>query len=175
MNKNTIVQTNLAFMPECKYDWEILKKLWGTLKEDPGFFIFFEGTYIQLRCSSRNTAKVLDWSAKHKIQINGFEDWVEPWEHTKKHQDWYQKLFHLYTEAMFMFDSPEDLKQAVDRVCHCFLNTQMRHVNTIAKGKSNIEKALGEATIVAVTALERALTVGWVGREAHDKKEAKEK
>lgn len=162
MKEIKVVQTNIAFMPDCQNDWEILKELWERLKNDSGFFMFFEGDYIQLRCSSKYTPEVLDWSEKYKIQINGFKDWVEPWEHTKKYQDWYLKLFHLYTEAMFMFDSREDFKNAVDRVCHCFLNIQKKHVSATTEGKSKMEKFLGEATIVANAALERAFLVGCI-------------
>lgn len=166
-----IVQTNLAFIPECKYDWEIIKKLWEQLEFDPGFFIFFEGTYTQLRCNFKYTQKVLDWSKKNNVRTSGFTPWVEPWEHTKKHQDWYQKLFHLYTEAMFMFDSPEDLKQAVDRVCHCFLNMQRKILLEKAVDMNNMDTILQEANMIATAAVERALTVGWIGRGVVDKKE----
>ena len=174
MNKDIVVQTNIAFIPESGEDWEILKELWDQLKDDSGFFLFFEGDYIQLRCSNENSPKVLEWAKKHDKQINGFETWQEPWEHTKKYQDWYLKLFHLYAEAMFMFDSREDFKYAADRVMHLFLNTQYQRVVAEKVGKTlPVERIANEAMITATVAVERAVLCGYMaGQAATKKKEA---
>jgi hypothetical protein len=151
---------------------EVLKEIWDALYNDHGFFIFFEGDFTQLRCSCRNCKQVNSWTGRHKILTGEWKRWEEPWEHTNKFKDWYQQLFHLYTQAMFMFDSREDFIRATDRVTHCFLNLQIKHVhpeNLVVS--SQMEASKLEAKVLTNAALNRAVMAGLTWGRAERKKQ----
>jgi len=153
---------------------EKIKELHVSLSSDPGFFLFFEGNFTQVRCSFKNKRVVESWAGRYKVSLSEWKRWEEPWAHTKKYQDWYQKLFHLYTQSIFMFNQ-HDFNMAVDRIMHCFMNVHVANIyprGEVFSGQMNI--ATREAAILSQAALEWAVIAGRLWGQASVKKEKKD-
>ncbi len=104
-----------------KESWTVLRNLWeDILSKDTSWHFMWEPGYILIRCSNSFRSSVAKFF-KGRNWPYKIAPWEEPWEVTRKHQDLFGKLFHVFSEMAMQVDD-EDFEKVLDRVTHCFIN-----------------------------------------------------
>ncbi len=104
--------------------WGVITDLHELVfKKDPNWHFFYEGWYNIIRFSKMFREDVIVYLDENDITYEEKGVWIDGQLITNKYQHLYQPMFHSFSELAIQ-DQGKNIRTALDRVVHCFLNHQ---------------------------------------------------
>ena len=164
------MQLTLTKFSPSSFNWDLLKKMYEeVLHEDSYWHFFWEGQETFIRCT-RSSAKKLAKMCETHIITHTCAPYKENIDATKKYLHIFLPMFHCFSVMAMQLENG-DLRDVLDRVCHCFLNTQTEAEDAKAFRKARMEgddytmdSFTWESLILGRVANARAFTIGRIIR-----------